>query len=127
MIVIERPKILLIGDGRLARHLRRYFQQLSLSHAIWSRLMEAEETCPALGVLVQPDTRVLLAISDSAVDPFIRSHPELGKAVRVHFSGRLASSLAIGAHPMFSFAGTFYDRELYERIPFVIDQGSPPL
>jgi predicted short-subunit dehydrogenase-like oxidoreductase (DUF2520 family) len=28
---------------------------------------------------------------------------------------------------MFSFAGTFYDRELYERIPFVIDQGSPPL
>jgi predicted short-subunit dehydrogenase-like oxidoreductase (DUF2520 family) len=28
---------------------------------------------------------------------------------------------------MFSFAGTLYDRELYERIPFVIDQGSPML
>jgi 2-dehydropantoate 2-reductase len=27
----------------------------------------------------------------------------------------------------FSFAGTFYERELYERIPFVIDQGCPPL
>jgi 2-dehydropantoate 2-reductase len=117
----------LIGDGRLARHLRRYFQQLNLTHAIWSRRMEAEECCPALKVLVQPDTRALLAISDGAVEPFIRSHPELRKAVRVHFSGRLTSSPAIGAHPMFSFAETFYDRELYERIPFVIDQGAPPL
>jgi 2-dehydropantoate 2-reductase len=127
VIVAEQPNIVLIGDGRLARHLRRYFQQLNLSHAIWSRRMEAQACCPALRVLVQPGTRALLAISDRAVEPFIRSHPELRKAVRVHFSGRLASSLAIGAHPMFSFAGTFYDRELYERIPFVIDQGSPPL
>jgi predicted short-subunit dehydrogenase-like oxidoreductase (DUF2520 family) len=127
VIVAEQPNILLIGDGRLARHLRRYFQQLNLNHAIWSRRLEAEECCPALRVLVQSDMHALLAISDRAVEPFIRSHPELGKAVRVHFSGRLASSLAIGAHPMFSFAGTFYDRELYERIPFVIDQGSPPL
>jgi predicted short-subunit dehydrogenase-like oxidoreductase (DUF2520 family) len=117
----------LIGDGRLARHLRRYFQQLNLTHAIWSRRMEAEECCPPLKVLVQSDTRALLAISDGAVEPFIGSHPELRNAVRVHFSGRLASSLAIGAHPMFSFAGTLYDRELYERIPFVVDQGSPPL
>ena len=113
VIVEEQPNILLIGDGRLARHLRRYFQQLNLNHTIWSRRMEAEECCPALELLVQSDTRALLAISDRAVEPFIRSHPELHKAVRVHFSGRLASSLAVGAHPMFSFAGTFYDRELY--------------
>ena len=127
VIVAEQPNIVLIGDGRLARHLRRYFQQLNLNHAIWSRRLEAAKCCPALEVLVQSDTRALLAISDKAVEPFIRSHPELNKAVRVHFSGRLASSLAIGAHPMFSFAGTFYERELYERIPFVVDQGSPPL
>src|SRR5262249_22569143 len=127
VIVAEQSKTILIGDGRLARHLQRYFQQLNLNHAVWSRRMEAEKCRPALEVLVQPDTRALLAISDRAVEPFIRSHPELRKAVRVHFSGRLASSLAIGAHPLFSFAETFYERELYERIPFVIDQGSPPL
>jgi hypothetical protein len=127
VIVAERPNIVLIGDGSLARHLRRYFQQLNLDHTVWSRRMEAEECCPALELLVQSDTRALLAISDRAVEPFIRSHPELRESVRVHFSGRLASSLAVGAHPMFSFAETFYDRELYERIPFVIDQGSPPL
>jgi predicted short-subunit dehydrogenase-like oxidoreductase (DUF2520 family) len=35
--------------------------------------------------------------------------------------------LASGAHPLFSFAGTFYTREIYERIPFVLDEGAPPL
>jgi len=127
VIVAEQPNILLIGDGRLARHLRHYFEQLGLNHAVWSRRMAAAKSCPALEVLVRSDTRALLAISDGAVEPFISSHPELRKAVPIHFSGRLASALAIGAHPLFSFAGTFYERGLYERIPFVIDQGSPPL
>jgi hypothetical protein len=127
VIVAEQRNIVLIGDGRLARHLGYYFQQLGLHHAIWSRRMEAAKRCPALRALVRSDTRALLAISDGAVEPFISSHPELREAVRVHFSGRLTSPLAIGAHPLFSFAGTFYERELYERIPFVIDQGSSPL
>jgi predicted short-subunit dehydrogenase-like oxidoreductase (DUF2520 family) len=123
----QLPAPLLIGDGRLARHLGRYFEQLGLSHAAWSRRMHAEGRCPELAAFVHSGTRALLAISDGAIEPFILAHPELGSAVRVHFSGRLASSLAIGAHPLFSFAGTLYERELYERIPFVIDQGSPPL
>jgi 2-dehydropantoate 2-reductase len=127
VIVAEQPNILLIGDGRLARHLRRYFAQLSLNHAIWSRRLEAQKLCPKLDAVVHSRTRALLAISDRAIEPFVQSHPELGKTVRIHFSGRLASPLAIGAHPLFSFAGTFYERGLYERIPFVIDQGCPPL
>jgi len=125
--VAELPDVLLIGDGRLASHLGRYFEQLGLRHVAWSRRLEADGRCPGLEVLVHSGTRALLAISDGAIEPFVQSHSELGKIVRVHFSGRLASPLAIGAHPLFSFAGTFYERELYERIPFVIDQGSPPL
>lgn len=77
--------------------------------------------------MIHPGTRALLAISDRAIEQFIRSHPELDEAVRVHFSGRLASSLAIAAHPLFSFAGTFYERKLYERIPFVVDRRLPSL
>jgi hypothetical protein len=119
--------ILLIGDGRLARHLGHYFEQLGLHHAAWSRRMYTAGHCPPLKTLVRPGTRALLAISDGAIEPFIKVHPELEAAVRVHFSGRLTSSLAIGAHPLFSFAGTLYERELYERIPFVIDHGAPPL
>jgi hypothetical protein len=125
--VAKLPDILLIGGGRLASHLGRYFEQLGLPHVVWSRRLEAEKLCPRLDALVHSRTRALVAISDGAIEPFVRSHPELDKTVRVHFSGRLASPLAIGAHPLFSFAGTFYERDLYERIPFVIDQGSPPL
>jgi len=33
VIVAEQPNIVLIGDGRLARHLRRHFQHLGLNHA----------------------------------------------------------------------------------------------
>jgi 2-dehydropantoate 2-reductase len=127
VIVAELPDLLLIGNGRLASHLGRYFEQLHLRHVVWSRRLEAQKLCPRLDALVHARTRVLLAISDGAIEPFVQSHPELAKTVRVHFSGRLASPLAVGAHPLFSFAGTFYERELYERIPFVIDQGSPPL
>jgi predicted short-subunit dehydrogenase-like oxidoreductase (DUF2520 family) len=121
------PDLLLIGDGRLARHLTHYFQQLGLDHVAWSRRPHAEGRCPPLETLIRPGTRALLAISDAAIEPFIAVHPELGVAMRVHFSGRLTSSLAIGAHPLFSFAGTLYERELYECIPFVIDCGAPPL
>lgn len=123
----ETPDLLLIGDGRLARHLARYFTQLGLRHGVWSRRAHEEGNCPALATLVRPRTHVLLAISDSAIEPFVSAHPELERTVRIHFSGGLASSLAIGAHPLFSFANAFYERELYERIPFVIDEGAPPL
>jgi len=121
------PDILLIGDGRLAGHLARYLKQLGVPHAAWSRRLLAERRCSQLDTLVHCGTRALLAISDGAIEPFIASHPELLRAVRVHFSGRLVTPMAIGAHPLFSFAGTFYERELYERIPFVIDLDAPPL
>src|SRR4051812_48733010 len=119
--------VLLIGDGRLARHLAHYFNELGLSHRAWSRRMHEEGRGPPLEALLHSSTHVLLAISDGAIEPFIAVHPELKSAVCVHFSGSLATPLAIGAHPLFSFAGTLYQRALYERIPFVIDQGAPPL
>jgi len=121
------PDLLLIGDGRLARHLARYFEQLGLSHARWSRRWHAGGYCPDLTRLIHPGVRALLAISDGAIEPFIETHRELSSAVRIHFAGGLASDLAIGAHPLFSFAGTFYDRRTYERIPFVLDRGAPAL
>jgi hypothetical protein len=121
------PELLLIGDGRLARHLIRYFEQLGLGHAAWSRRSRADGACPELGALIHPGTRALLAISDSAIEPFVAAHPELESAGKIHFSGRLVTPLATGAHPLFSFANTLYERELYERIPFIVDQGAPRL
>jgi len=123
----EASDLLLIGDGRLATHLARYFEQLGLKHAAWSRRMHAEGRSPDLTALVHSRTRALLAITDRAIEHFITAHPELGDAVRIHFSGGLVTPLAIGAHPLFSFAGTLCEREVYDRIPFMIDRGSPPL
>jgi predicted short-subunit dehydrogenase-like oxidoreductase (DUF2520 family) len=124
---VDRVDLVLVGDGRLARHLTHYFQLLGIAHRTWSRKMHAGGRAPALEAMVHADTRVLLAISDDAIEPFIASHTELHSAVRIHFSGRLVTSRAIGAHPLFSFATTLYDRDLYERIPFVIDAGAPPV
>jgi hypothetical protein len=84
--VAERSNILLIGGGRLARHLERYFEQLRLPYLQWSRRLELEERCPRLEALVHSDTHALLAISDAAIEPFIRSHPELSKTVRIHLT-----------------------------------------
>lgn len=123
----HKPDLLLIGDGRLAGHLSRYFEQLGLHHQRWSRRMHREGRCPDLKELAHPGARALLAISDEAIEPFVLGHPELEDALCIHFSGSLATPLAVGAHPLFSFAGTLYEREVYERIPFNLDEGSPPL
>jgi len=125
--VAQVPELLLIGDGRLARHLTTYFEQLGLGHAVWSRRGHAEGRSPELRALIHSGTRALLAISDGAIDPFVSSHPELQDAIRIHFSGPLLTPLATCAHPLFSFASALYTRDLYERIPFVIDKGAPPL
>jgi predicted short-subunit dehydrogenase-like oxidoreductase (DUF2520 family) len=121
------PSLLLIGDGRLARHLSHYFGQTGIRHQSWSRRLHAEGRCPAVSALVEPRTHVLLAIADGAIEPFIAAHPELRDARCVHFSGALSTPLATAAHPLFSFAASLYPRALYERIPFVLDRGAPPL
>jgi hypothetical protein len=119
------PKTHLIGDGRLARHLSHYFTELGIPFSAWSRRAEASGLC--LPLQTAPGDRVLLAIRDEAIEPFIGARPELSSTTRVHFSGSLVTKLAHGAHPLFSFADTLYDRETYARIPFIRDRGSPAL
>ncbi|HUP58400.1 MAG TPA: DUF2520 domain-containing protein [Bdellovibrionota bacterium] len=125
--------MILIGDGRLARHLTRYFEQLSLPFLPWSRRALAEGRTVPLERLVEQaaaergQPTALLAIKDAAVEPFIAENLCLERCDRVHFAGRLTTPLAWGAHPLFSFSSSLHERELYERIPFVIDQAAPPL
>ncbi len=123
-------RTILIGDGRLARHLSAYFTQLSLPFVAWSRRAEAEgRALPLERLLSEAGDRphALLAISDSAIESFVAANPGLERCVRVHFSGRLSTPIAHAAHPLFSFTGTPHERSTYERIPFVIDEGGPAL
>lgn len=65
------PKYLIIGNGRLARHLRHYFDLLKIktvSH--WDR----SQPLPRLRELAVGATHILLAIKDDAIEPFIDEH-----------------------------------------------------
>jgi predicted short-subunit dehydrogenase-like oxidoreductase (DUF2520 family) len=116
---------LLIGRGRLSRHIQTYFAMLGLRTAVWSRSDSSEQ----LAHLAQNSSHILLLISDPAIESFAREHASLfaGRTV-VHMSGALSTALAFGAHPLMTFAGSDgYSRAVYESIPFVVEAGGPAL
>lgn len=117
----EPARLLLIGDGKLARHLALYFTQLGLSFGQWSRRAGGP-----LGEALAGVTHALTAVSDGAIEAVARDCAEAApKARRVHFSGSLATPIAWSAHPLMSFPRTLFSPERYARIPFVIENGGP--
>ncbi len=112
-------RYLLIGNGRLSRHLQHYFQHLQLDYQVWTRhdgpLKEA----------LQGRTHALLLIRDDAMLDFLDTHPELQALTVVHFSGSLATPLAWGAHPLMTFSQTLYPATDYRDIHFVVDSEAP--
>jgi 2-dehydropantoate 2-reductase len=112
----------LIGDGRLARHLARYFTLARIPFRAWSRRSE-QDLQATLG-----DCDVfLVAIRDDAVEPFIWEQlaPRFPGRARVHFSGALQTPLAWSFHPLASFGPAPYDLEFYLRVPFMAEEGAP--
>lgn len=110
---------LLIGSGRLSRHLEFYFSQLGFSFSNWNRKQSLE----ALHKLISQSTHIFLAISDTSLESFAKEHlirPDYQEKVIVHFSGALNISGLISAHPMMSFGPHFYELKDYEKIHFVI-------
>jgi 2-dehydropantoate 2-reductase len=101
----------------------RYLALLGIPFVSWSR---RDASSPEGAI--EGATHVLLLISDSAIEPFLRAHPLLGEGrTLVHFSGCLSTPLARSAHPLVSFAGREPGLEEYRRIPFVLETGSPGL
>ena len=87
---MDRPTYGLIGRGRLATHLARYFQLEKLPYRQWHRthpepLDRSVDGCDVL----------LLAISDDAIEPFIAANSDVTDRPMVHFSGSL---VLYGAH-----------------------------
>jgi len=117
----QGPQYLLIGNGRVSRHMQRYLRWLHLSFRVWTRAGEQPLETALRGV-----THVLLAISDDAIVPFLESQQTLLESrVVVHFSGSLATPLAWGAHPLMTFSGNSCPPEEYAQIHFVFDAGAP--
>lgn len=111
---------LLIGNGRLAFHLKHYFNHLNIPYHNWNRQDNHKKY---LLQLCDEATHILLAISDHAIDPFIeqhliKTHPHL---CFVHFSGCFKSQYAHSAHPLQTFRPTsHYTLTTYKKIPFVL-------
>ena len=109
------PKYLIAGYGRVARHFLHYFSRLNIPVAHWQR---------GMGVVPDAD-RILVLISDSAIENFVDEHLADTKGVKIHFSGALVTDKAYGAHPLMTFNTRLYDLDTYKKIPFVIDADAP--
>ncbi len=111
---------LLIGDGRLARHVTYYFASTGMLFTRWSR---RHNNSHELSEMANQSDYILLLISDDAIETFIRNNPVLKDKSLVHCSGSLTSNLCQGCHPLMTFGNSYYPKSFYPSIPFVCDEG----
>lgn len=116
------PSYLLIGNGRVARHMRHYFSLLNLPYSSWHR---GEPIADLLSCIAHA-THILVLISDHSIEPFIETHLRHTHATLIHCSGSLATPLAYSAHPLTTFSETLYPLEQYQHIPFILDKHYSP-
>lgn len=108
--------ILLIGSGRVARHLSHYLSLLNIHFETWDRAQDPH----AISRKVAEATHILLAISDSALESFYGKHLAGHDKVVVHFSGAHHFDDMIAAHPLMTFGPDLYSLETYKKIHFAL-------
>ncbi len=108
---------LIVGNGRLAKHLIHYFSLLGIKYSHFHR-----GTNEALSELAKKSSHVLLAITDGVIAEFYNSHPEIHGKTIVHFSGANSFPFAYGAHPLMTFTQNLYGLEEYQKIFFVVEK-----
>jgi predicted short-subunit dehydrogenase-like oxidoreductase (DUF2520 family) len=124
------PHYAILGGGRLARHMRHYFQLLDLPCSAWARQPDPQlnthilaDTAQRLRATVQPASHVLLLVSDDAIASLPKRYPVLRGKTLVHCSGALGIPGIAGAHPLMTFGPELYPLQSYRQIPFMLDQG----
>lgn len=110
---MEQKNILLIGEGRLAHHLRHYLGLRGLSWHSWNRHSKPPE-------FAQSSKLALLAVSDDAIEPLAKDLPD--HLIKIHFSGSVVSKTAIGIHPLMTFGSELFEASFYDQIPLVMDE-----
>lgn len=109
-------KILLIGSGRLAKHLQFYFQSLDLNISYWSRADGLDQLSQKLKSIKY----VGLAISDDSLLEFYQTHLRNQPVRTFHFSGSFHHPEILGFHPLMTFSSELYDLEFYKKIHFAV-------
>ena len=108
--------VLIIGSGRLAKHLHHWQNLLKLPYPVttWSR----KDSVDMLKFQLQTHRLVWLAISDSSLTAFYNEHLADSTARVVHFSGTFHDDRMLSAHPLMSFSHDLYDFQDYQKIYF---------
>lgn len=114
---------LVVGNGRLAKHMVQYLASLNISYRQYTRQSSDSFSSFATGC-----NRVLVLISDSEIVNFVAQHKPLSNpdTVWIHCSGFLSTELAVGAHPLASFSDQLFKPDFYKSIPFVVEQNGRP-
>lgn len=113
-VPVKNKPYLIIGGGRLAKHIANYFQLLGIPFNQWKRTNKSK-----LEDLTTKSGKVLLAISDESIIPVAKRFT--GRLV-IHFSGVLSTKFAESAHPLFTFSNNLYPLKEYQNIPFITER-----
>ncbi len=116
---MKEHSYLLIGNGRLAHHLRLYLQSQNIRVSNWNRKENSPEDFQKLA---QQNHFLLLAIKDSAIESFISEHSHIDKNRWIHFSGSLSLPQISSLHPLMTFTEKIYSIEFYQKIPFISEK-----
>lgn len=114
---------LVIGSGNAARHFCHYLDLLHIPYEQWSRRNDPQEK--NLPGLVARHERILILLSDLAIESFIQAHPFLQNKLLIHFSGCLHTPLAYGMHPLMTLNEKLYDLSIYQKLFFIVEQNAP--
>lgn len=115
--MLSKPTVLLVGSGRLAKHLK-YWNSINSSPlplVEWNRKQDFKSL---LG-LASEVSHVWLAVSDAAIAGLAQSLPS--EKTIVHFSGALNVEGAACAHPLMSFPQAFLPADVYPKIHFALN------
>jgi hypothetical protein len=127
----SKPGYGIIGNGKVAKHVCRYFELLGIPYRHWYRKMavnrlvadDHRQIQSVLKEMIEPCHTVLLLISDSQIEPFIQANEFLHNKTVVHFSGQLVSKAATGVHPLMTFSDKLYGLSEYKKIRFICEKG----
>jgi len=120
----------ILGDGRLAHHLRHYLVLEGQRVSAWARKADSSFNTHAnadaeqrLRGTVAGADRVLLLVSDQAIGTLLRRYPWLHQHRLIHCAGALTIPGVAGAHPLMTFGHQLYPRERYRDVPFMVEAG----
>lgn len=112
--------LLLIGSGRLARHLQHWVTLLPNSSNLKLLTWDRHQDPHLLKSHLRESSVVWLAISDQALQSFYEQRLQGFDVKVVHFSGAFHHPEMIAAHPLMTFADDLYSDTVYTQIQFAL-------